>query len=57
MYPHTASIHRIGSQEEVPVGIVEELLRILVEEGESEAEAQECPNHRPVHSRKASPDI
>jgi hypothetical protein len=57
MYPHTASIHHTGSQEEVLVGIVEELPGILVEEGEPEAEAQKCPDHRPVPSRKASPNI
>jgi hypothetical protein len=39
MYPHIASIHHIGSQEEVPVEIVEELPGILVEGGEPEVEA------------------
>jgi hypothetical protein len=39
MYPHSTFIHHTGSQEEVPVGIVEELPRILVEEGEPKAEA------------------
>jgi hypothetical protein len=47
MYPHTASIHHTGLQEEVPFGIVEELSGILVEEGEPEVEAQECPDHHP----------
>jgi hypothetical protein len=57
MYPHTASIHHTGSLEEVLVGIVEELPGILMEEGEPKAEAQECPDHQLVPSRKASPDI
>ena len=39
IYPHTASMHHIGSHEKVPVGIIEELQGILVEEGEPEAEA------------------
>jgi hypothetical protein len=39
MYPHTASIHHTGSQEEVLVEIIEELPEILVEGGEPEAEA------------------
>jgi hypothetical protein len=44
-----------GSQEEVPVGIVEELPGILVEEGEPEVEAQKCPNHRPSSFEKGDP--
>jgi hypothetical protein len=55
MYPHTTSIHHTGSQEEVPVGIVEELPGILMEEGEPEAKAQECPNHRPSSFEKGEP--
>jgi hypothetical protein len=55
MYPHTASIHHTGSQEEIPVGIVEELPGILVEEGEPEAEAKECPDHRPNSFEKGEP--
>jgi hypothetical protein len=55
IYPHTASIHHARSQEEVPVGIVEELSGILVEEGEPEAEAQECPDHRPSSFEKGEP--
>jgi hypothetical protein len=43
IYPHTASMHHKGSHEKVLVGIIEELQGILVEEGELEAEAQECP--------------
>jgi hypothetical protein len=39
IYPHTASMHHTGSQEEVPVGIAEELQEVLVEEGELEVEA------------------
>jgi hypothetical protein len=34
------------------VGIVEELPGILVEEGEPEAKAQECPDHRPSSFEK-----
>jgi hypothetical protein len=52
MCSHTASIHHTGSQEEVPVGIVEELPGILVEEGGPEAKAQECPDHRPSSFEK-----
>ena len=37
--------------------IVEELPGILVEEGEREVEAQECPNHRPSSFEKGEPDI
>jgi hypothetical protein len=55
MYPHTASIHHTGSQEEVSVGIVEELPGILVEEGEPEAKAQECPDHFPNSFKKGEP--
>ena len=55
MYPHTASIHHTGSQKEVPVEIVEELPGIIVEEGEPEAEAQECPDHRPSSFEKGEP--
>jgi hypothetical protein len=55
MYPHTASIHHIGSQEEVPVGIIEELPGILVEKGEPEAEAQECTDDRPSSFEKGEP--
>jgi hypothetical protein len=40
---------------EVPVAIVEELPGILVEEGEPEAEAQECPDHRPSSFEKGEP--
>jgi hypothetical protein len=57
MYPHTASIHHTGSQEEVPVGIVEEMLGILMEEGEPEAETQECPDHCPSSFEKGEPRI
>jgi hypothetical protein len=55
MYPHIASIHHTLSQEEVQVGIVEELLGILVEEGESKAEAQECLDHHPSSFEKGEP--
>jgi hypothetical protein len=55
MCSHTASIHHTGSQEEVPVGIVEELPGILVEEGEPEAGAQECPDHHPSSFEKGEP--
>jgi hypothetical protein len=55
MYTHTASIHHIGSQEEVPVGIVLELPGILVEEGGPEAQAQECPDHRPNSFEEGEP--
>jgi hypothetical protein len=34
------------------VGIVKELPGILVEEGEPEAEAQECPDHSPSSFEK-----
>jgi hypothetical protein len=37
------------------VGIFEELLGILVEEGEPEAEAPECPDHRPSSFKKGEP--
>ena len=37
------------------MGIVEELPGILVEEGEPEAEAQECPDHRPSSFKKGKP--
>jgi hypothetical protein len=37
------------------VGIIEELLRILMEEGEPEAEAQECPDHRPSSFENGEP--
>jgi hypothetical protein len=37
------------------VGIVEELPDILVEEGEPEAEAQECPDHHPSSFEKGEP--
>jgi hypothetical protein len=37
------------------VAIVEELPGILVEEGEPEAEAQECPDHRPSSFEKGEP--
>jgi hypothetical protein len=52
MYAHTASIHHTGSQDEIPVGIVEELPRILMEEGEPKAEAQESPDHHPSSFEK-----
>jgi hypothetical protein len=39
------------------VGIVEELPGILVEEGETKAKAQECPDHRPSSFEKGEPDI
>jgi hypothetical protein len=39
------------------MGIVEELLEIIVEEGEPEAEDQECPDHRPRSFNKGVPDI
>jgi hypothetical protein len=39
----------------VPVGIAEELQGILVEEGEPEAKAQECPDHRPGSFEKGEP--
>jgi hypothetical protein len=48
-------MHHIGPPEEVLVGIAEELLGVLVEEGEPEAEAQECPNHRPSSFEKGKP--
>jgi hypothetical protein len=37
------------------VGIVEELPGILVEEGELEVEAQECPDHHPSSFEKVKP--
>jgi hypothetical protein len=37
------------------VEIVEELPGILVEGGEPEAEAQECPDHRPSSFEKGEP--
>jgi hypothetical protein len=37
------------------VGIVEELPGVLVEEGELEAEAQECLDHRPSSFEKGEP--
>jgi hypothetical protein len=52
IYSHTASIHHTKLLEEVPVGIVEELPGILVEEGEPKVEAQECPDHRPSSFKK-----
>jgi hypothetical protein len=55
MYPHNVSIRHTRSHEEVPVGIVEELSGILVEEGEPEAEAQECPDHHPSSFEKGKP--
>jgi hypothetical protein len=55
MFPHTASIHHTGSQEEVSVGIVEVLPGILVEEGEPEAKAHECPDHRRSSFEKGEP--
>jgi hypothetical protein len=48
-------MHHTWSQEEVPVGIAEELQGILVEEGEPEAKAQECPDHRPGSFEKGEP--
>jgi hypothetical protein len=37
------------------MGIVEELPGILVEEGEPEVEAQECPDHHPSSFKKGEP--
>jgi hypothetical protein len=37
------------------VGIVEELPGILMEEGEPEGEAQECPDHHPSSFEKGEP--
>jgi hypothetical protein len=37
------------------VGIIEELPGILMEEGEPEVEAQECPDHRPNSFEKGEP--
>jgi hypothetical protein len=37
------------------VGNVEELSGILVEEGEPEVEAKECPNHCPSSFEKGEP--
>jgi hypothetical protein len=48
-------MHHTGSQEEVPIGIVEELQQVLREEGEPKAEAQECSNHRPSSFEKGEP--
>jgi hypothetical protein len=57
MYPHIAYIHHTGSQAKVPVGIIEELPKILMEEGEPEVEAHECPDHHQDPTRMASPNI
>ena len=40
-------MYHTRSQEEVPVGVAEELQGVLTEEGESEAEVQECSDHCP----------
>jgi hypothetical protein len=49
-----AHMHQSGSQEGVLVG-VEELQEISVEDIVPEAEAQECPNHRPSSFEKGKP--
>jgi hypothetical protein len=38
-YHHTAPVHHTRSQEEVLVGVAEELQEVLAKEGEREAEA------------------
>jgi hypothetical protein len=43
---------RVG---EVPVGVAEELQEVLAEEGESEAEVQECSDHCPNSFEKGEP--
>ena len=50
-------MHHTGSQEEVPEAVAEDLQETPAEEIEPEAEVQECPDHRPVLLRKASPGI
>jgi hypothetical protein len=50
-------MHHTGSEEEVPVGIFEEMPGILVEEGKPEVEAQECSDHRPSSFEKGEPGI
>jgi hypothetical protein len=54
-YPHTTPMYHTRSQEEVPVGVAEELQGVLTEEGESEAEVQECSDHRPSSFEKGEP--
>jgi hypothetical protein len=39
----------------VPLGIIEEMQGILMEEGETKAEAQECTDHRPSSFEKGEP--
>jgi hypothetical protein len=49
-----AHMHQTGS----PKGVLiraEELQEVLAEEVEPEAEAQECPNHRPSSFKKGKP--
>jgi hypothetical protein len=50
-----AHMHHTGSQEEVQVGVAEELQEVSAEEVEPEVEAQECPEHRPSSFKKGEP--
>jgi hypothetical protein len=48
-------MYHTGLREEVPIGVVEELHEVFAEEIEPEAEAQECPDHRPNSFEKGEP--
>jgi hypothetical protein len=50
-----AHMHQTGSQEGVLIEGAEELSKISAEEVEPEAEAQECPDHRPSSFEKGKP--
>jgi hypothetical protein len=52
-----AYMHHTGSQEEVPVGAVEELMRLLLRRLSLKPKPKSALTTALAHSRKASPDI
>jgi hypothetical protein len=52
-----AHMHHIRSQEEVLVGVVEEMQEVLAEEVELETEAHVCPDYRPNSFEKGNTGI
>jgi hypothetical protein len=53
--PSYYTMHHTGSQKEVPIGVDEELQKVLAKESEPEAEDQECLDHRPSSFEKGEP--
>jgi hypothetical protein len=52
-----AYMHHTGSQEEVPVGAVEELMRLLLRRLSLKPKPKSALTTALAHSRKASPDL